>query len=73
MSDDTVNETDEKEYLQVKREAEATPKKADLLPEEGYRGWLCVSGAFLCLFCSFGFLNAYVFQRSFHQIRGGSD
>ena len=33
---------------------------SDLAPEGGTRGWLCVAGAFLSIFCTFGFLNAYV-------------
>lgn len=32
----------------------------DIAPEGGARGWLCVAGAFLTIFCTFGFLNAYV-------------
>ena len=27
-------------------------------PEEGRQGWLCVAGAFVAIFCTFGFLNA---------------
>ena len=33
-------------------------------PEEGIQGWLCVVGSLSCLFCSFGFLNAYVLPNS---------
>lgn len=41
----------------------------ELLPEEGFRGWLCVVGGFICLFCSFGFLNAYVSLETLHRRR----
>lgn len=30
----------------------------DLPPEGGTRAWLVVMGAFLSIFCTFGFLNA---------------
>lgn len=37
---------------------ESVVDHSKLPPEEGFQGWLCVVGAFICLFCSFGFLNA---------------
>ncbi|KAJ5180736.1 hypothetical protein N7492_003946 [Penicillium capsulatum] len=45
-----------------------TATKSDLPPEGGARGWICVVGAFVCLFCTFGFLNAIgVFQTYYEQ------
>ncbi len=39
----------------------ATPIKieaeAEFSDDEGRRGWLCVLGSFLALFCTFGWLN----------------
>ena len=45
------------------KQAEEPQKKNDapsIPPEGGRQGWLVVLGGFFCIFCSFGFLNAYV-------------
>ncbi len=64
MSEETVVGTSDMKEIGGENGHEAAPKSEakgpDLLPEEGFKGWICVVGAFICLFCSFGFLNAYV-------------
>ncbi|KAE8157566.1 putative MFS transporter [Aspergillus tamarii] len=41
-----------------------------LPPEEGIRGWICLGGSFLSLFCTYGFLSAIgVFQTNYEDSR----
>lgn len=47
-------------------EAEAKP---EIAPEGGLKGWLCVTGSFLAMIASFGFLNAYVSFASLLMMR----
>lgn len=45
---------------ELTKESVPLTTEPDLPPEGGVRGWICVAGAFICLFCTFGFLNAQV-------------
>ncbi|KAF2034217.1 MFS general substrate transporter [Setomelanomma holmii] len=50
------------------QDVEASKSVSNIPPEGGTRGWLCVLGAFLAIFCTFGFLNAIgVFQAYYTQ------
>lgn len=46
----------------VEKGFEQKDNTLDIPPEGGLQGWLCVVGSLTCLFCTFGFLNAYVLQ-----------
>ncbi|KAJ5689617.1 hypothetical protein N7462_004009 [Penicillium macrosclerotiorum] len=49
-------------------EKATTSETVNLPPEEGIKGWRCVFGSFLALFCTFGFLNAIgVFQTTYQK------
>jgi hypothetical protein len=47
-----------------------SPSSPATIPAEtqdgGLRAWTCVAGAFLCQFCSFGFINAYAMLIVYH-------
>ena len=52
-----------------KEELEAQPVKPNPMdpasfPDGGFQAWLAVSGAFCCLFCSFGWINGEYCRRS---------
>ncbi|KAF2709139.1 MFS general substrate transporter [Pleomassaria siparia CBS 279.74] len=62
MSDTSAKEKEPCTESPIIKESSVLP------PEGGTRGWLCVVGAFLGIFCTFGFLNAIgVFQTNYQE------
>ncbi|ORY03674.1 major facilitator superfamily domain-containing protein [Clohesyomyces aquaticus] len=60
MSDVSIKETSP--------DTERTKEDLEIPQEGGVRGWICVAGAFLTIFSTFGFLNAIgVFQATYEK------
>ena len=49
---------------------EKVPAAPQIPPEEGLRGWMCITGAFFSIMASFGFLNAYVSSYLYRKENG---
>ena len=45
------------------------PPDPSSFPDGGAQAWLCVAGGFLCLFCSFGWINAIGVFQEYYQTR----
>jgi hypothetical protein len=60
LDDNTLPETPE-----ITSDIEKSKLPSEIPPEGGTQGWLCVLGAFLSIFCTFGFLNAWVSPQAF--------
>tara|TARA_R110002003_G_scaffold2874_1_gene24681 strand:- start:1597 stop:1839 length:243 start_codon:yes stop_codon:yes gene_type:complete len=50
---------------EITSDIEKSNLPSQIPPEGGTQGWLCVLGAFLSIFCTFGFLNAWVSPQAF--------
>jgi hypothetical protein len=59
MNDGTVNDSGNSTGLEVEK-GHFYRRRRSCVQRKASEAGLCVFGAFLCLFCSFGFLNAYV-------------
>ncbi|KAF2132194.1 MFS general substrate transporter [Dothidotthia symphoricarpi CBS 119687] len=63
--------TDEKQHETPHAEAAPqiiSPMHPSQFPEGGKDAWLCLAGAFCCLFCSFGWLNCVGVFQSYYQL-----
>ncbi|KAF8250049.1 MFS general substrate transporter [Wilcoxina mikolae CBS 423.85] len=50
-----------------KQETYVSQHNPRAFPDGGLKAWLCVFGAFCCLFCSFGWINAVGIFQSYYQ------
>lgn len=59
-ADETADLDVEKAKDQMEIAAESPAGGPGAFPEGGLKAWLTVSGAFCCLFCSFGWINCEI-------------
>ena len=65
---DEPHEADLEKGEGSQKPANPSPFDPSSFPDGGLEAWLAVSGAFCCLFCSFGWINAIgVFQAYYEQ------
>jgi hypothetical protein len=58
VQDDTVKNASEIDLgLHAEHKAAVNPWDASEFPDGGLEAWLVLTGAFCCLFCSFGWIN----------------
>lgn len=58
--DDNIEQFDDTEANISSNQDADKPIPPIVPPEGGVAGWLCIVGCSMCLFSTFGFLNAYV-------------